>query len=47
MSFWEDLSPSIKRYIAIAVIAVVALIAARSCFGPESEAEPPPRGAQR
>jgi hypothetical protein len=47
MSFWEDLSPTVKRYLTIAAIAVVALIAARSCFGPESESEPPPRGAQR
>jgi hypothetical protein len=46
MSFWEDLSPSVKRYITIAAIAVVALIAVRSCFGPETEGEPPPRGAQ-
>jgi hypothetical protein len=47
MSFWEDLSPSVKRYLTIAVLVVVALIAVRSCFGPETESEPPPRGAQR
>jgi len=47
MSFWEDLSPSVKRYLAIAVLLVVALIAMRSCFGPEAESEPPPRGAKR
>jgi hypothetical protein len=47
MSFWEDMSPAVKRYLVIAAVAVVALLAARSCFGPESSAEPPPRGAQR
>jgi len=47
MSFWEDLSPSVKRYLAIAAFALIALIAARSCLGPEVESEPPPRGAKR
>jgi hypothetical protein len=46
MSFWEDLSPSVKRYVVIAVVALVSLIAVRSCFGPEHEAEPPPRGVR-
>jgi hypothetical protein len=47
MSFWEDMSPAVKRYLVIAAVAVVGLLAARSCIGPESSADPPPRGVQR
>jgi hypothetical protein len=46
MSFWDDLSPSVKRYIVIGAVVLVGLIAMRSCFGPEADGEPPPRGAQ-
>ena len=47
MSFWEDLTPGVKRYLIIAVVAVAALLAFRSCFGPEADANPPPRGVVR
>lgn len=47
MAFWEDMSPAVKRYLVIAAVVVVGLIAARSCIGPESGGSPPPRGAQR
>jgi hypothetical protein len=47
MSFWEELSPAVKRYLIIAALAIAGLLAARSCFGPESSANPPPRGVVR
>jgi hypothetical protein len=47
MSFWEEMSPGVKRYLIGAVVLVVALLAMRSCLGPNTDAEPPPRGVAR
>lgn len=47
MSFWEDMSPGVKRYVVAAAIVVVGLFGLRKCVGPESDASPPPRGVQR
>jgi hypothetical protein len=45
MSFWEDLSPMVRRYIVIGALLVVGLLAFRTCLGgPASEADRPPRG---
>lgn len=46
MSFWEDMSPGVKRYLIIGVVLLAGLIVMRSCFGPNTEGEPPPRGAK-
>jgi hypothetical protein len=46
MSFWEELSPSVQRYIIIAAVLLAGLILFRTCAGPESDGEPPPRGQQ-
>lgn len=49
MSFWEDLSPSVKRYIIIAAVGIVALLGVRSCLssGGGAGGHAPPRGLQR
>jgi hypothetical protein len=47
MSFLEDMSPGVKRYLIVAVVLIVAVIAMRNCFGPNTEVEPPPRGVTR
>jgi hypothetical protein len=47
MSFWEDLSPGVKRYLIAAVVVIAAIFVVRSCFGPNTEGEPPPRGVTR
>jgi hypothetical protein len=31
MSFWEDLSPGVKRYAIIGALLLVSLLAFRSC----------------
>ena len=46
MSFWEDMSPGVKRYLIAAVVLIAAIVAMRNCFGPNTESEPPPRGAR-
>jgi hypothetical protein len=49
MSFWEDLSPSVKRYIIVGAIGVVALLGVRACVnsGGTGGGHVPPRGLQR
>ena len=38
MSFWEDLSPGVKRYAIIGALLLVSLIAFRSCVTSTSTA---------
>jgi ABC-type uncharacterized transport system permease subunit len=48
MSFWEDLSPGVKRYLVFAVLALGLLLAFRTCSAPStSSEEAPPRGLPR
>jgi hypothetical protein len=47
MDFWQELSPAVKRYLILAAVLVVGLLVVRSCFGPETEVTPPPRGVSR
>jgi hypothetical protein len=44
MSFWEDLSPNVKRYLIFALVMIGALLAFRKCTGPSTAGEPAPRG---
>jgi hypothetical protein len=51
MSFWEDLSPSVKRYIIIGALGVVSLLGVRACIsgggGGGAGGHAPPRGLVR
>ena len=48
MSFWEDMSPGVKRYLIIGAVLVVGLLAFRSCLTSEpSAAELPKRGLNK
>jgi len=48
MSFWEDLSPGVKRYAIIAVVLLIGVIAFRMCSSGGSESKTlPPRGIVR
>ena len=38
MSFWEDLSPLVKRYIIVAGVLLGALLAMRTCMRPQPKA---------
>jgi hypothetical protein len=44
MSFWENLSPGVRRYIVLAVALLGLLLAFRKCTAPDPSAPPPPRG---
>jgi hypothetical protein len=46
MSFWEDLSPGVRRYIILALALLGLLLAFRKCTAPDHSAPPPPRGLQ-
>lgn len=43
MSFWEDLSPGVKRYLIFGLILLGVLLAFRKCTGPSTAGDPPPR----
>lgn len=45
MDFWEDLSPAVKRYVVLGAALLLLVISLRTCVGPETSANPPPRGA--
>jgi hypothetical protein len=47
MSFWDDLSPSVKRYLIVGVLLGAALLGLRTCAAPGTGAPPPPRGVVR
>lgn len=47
MSFWEELSPGVKRYLIFAVLALAGLLAFRQCTKPSPAVDAPPRGLQR
>jgi hypothetical protein len=47
MSFWDELSPGVKRYAIIAAVLLVALLAFRKCTSPSASGTPPPRGMVR
>lgn len=48
MSFWEDLSPGVKRYLIIGGLLLVGLLAFRSCVtSTPSAAELPKRGLRQ
>jgi hypothetical protein len=47
MPFWEDLSPSVKRYLIVAVVLLGALLGLRQCASGGSGGGPPPRGVVR
>jgi len=48
MSFWEDLSPGVKRYAIVAVVLLIALIGYRACSSSGTESKTlPPRGIVR
>ena len=45
MSFWEDLSPGIKRYAMVAVVLLVVLLGYRQCASStQSSGAAPQRG---
>jgi hypothetical protein len=45
MSFWEELSPSVKRYIVFAAVLLVALLAFKKCVPSTARGgHAPPRG---
>jgi len=48
MSFWEDLSPAVKRYVIIGALALVGLLAFRTCVTstPTPGADLPKRGVR-
>jgi hypothetical protein len=47
MSFWDELSPGVKRYAIVAGLLLAVLLAFRSCNSAGSSGPPPPRGIQR
>ena len=49
MSFWEDLSPGVKRYAILGALLLIGLLAFRSCVvsTPSSPAEMPKRGLSK
>ena len=48
MSFWEDMSPGVKRYAIIGAVLLVGLLAFRSCVtSTPSQAELPKRGVRQ
>ena len=48
MSFWEDLSPGVKRYAIIAVVLLLGLLSFRMCTSGGAENKTlPPRGLKR
>jgi len=48
MSFWEDLSPSVRRYVVFAAVVVAALLVFRRCTGPSVSGDGrSTRGVQR
>lgn len=46
MSFWEDLSPGVKRYLIFAAVALAALLVFKQLQKPPPPSEAPPRGLQ-
>jgi hypothetical protein len=44
MSFWENLSPGVRRYIVFALVLLGLMLAFRKCTAPDTSAAPPPRG---
>jgi hypothetical protein len=46
MSFWENLSPGVRRYIVLGLVLLGLLLAFRRCSAPDASAPPPPRGLQ-
>jgi hypothetical protein len=47
MSYWQDLSPGVRRYIIFAAVLFGLLLLFRRCTGPSTAGDPPPRGVQR
>ncbi|MFI5307428.1 MAG: hypothetical protein ACHQ53_08760 [Polyangiales bacterium] len=47
MSFWDDLSSNVKRYVIVGVVLLGVLLALRTCAKPGSTGGPPPRGVVR
>jgi hypothetical protein len=49
MSFWEDLSPGVKRYAIIGALLLVSLLAFRTCVTSTSTtgADLPKRGLRK
>ena len=44
MSFWENLTPGVRRYLVLAVVLLGLLLVFRKCTAPDTSAPPPPRG---
>jgi hypothetical protein len=47
VSFWDDLSSNVKRYLIVAVVLLGVLLALRTCAKPGGSGGPPPRGVMR
>ena len=48
MSFWDELSPAVKRYMVVAVVLVGVLLGLRACMTPSAGGgHVPPRGLSR